>query len=397
MAASMKGTHEDKSTTANELNAFRVILGILAGATGVVLVIPAAMLLFPFWVVGTLAGVLQRFLEPAPFPWQELIEFYPHMGWKPRANASAHALDYGGDTYQFTTDADGWRGRETLDSSDVVVFGDSHAFGCGVDDRHFFADVLEGVRIKAIGAPAYSMVQPVLWMEQLAPHLQGKLVIWLVCLGNDLDDSMHPGLHQYRAPFARRRRGSDIWEIVTEHVDSTRWTITSREGSLDSLIEICSSGYTSERVFQAADYLVGRAHDVCASVGARLVVMTIPELSPVALRYLARVLATTEDRTRFDEELPDRMFARICDRRNVSFVALKDHLESPDYLENDFHWNPSGHRRVAELIGRLYRGESRDPTLEARSETVGGQHSRRSPVEAIVGGEASVRGGSAWD
>jgi hypothetical protein len=357
-AESRTSALEEAARAAIGLNLVRAFLGLLAGALGLALVIPAAVLIFPFWLLGTLAGTLRRLLEPTPLPWHELIEFHPQVGWRPRPNAAAHALDYGGDTYQFTTDSHGWRGRGTLDGSDVVAFGDSHAFGCGVDDREFFADLAKGVNIKAIGSPAYSMVQPVLWMEQLAPQLRGKVVIWLVCLGNDLDDSIHPGLHQYRAPFVRLRRESDEWEIATEHVDPARWTITSREGSLDSLIEICSSGYTSERVFAAADYLVGRANGVCRSVGARLVVMTIPELSPVARRYLARVLNASDDWTRFDEELPDRMFAQICERRGVRFVALKDHLESADYLENDFHWNPRGHRRVAELIDRLYREAS---------------------------------------
>jgi hypothetical protein len=354
-ADSIRRAREGESPTARGSNAVRAILGVLAGTVGLALAVPAGLLLFPFWLVGTLSGSLRRLLEPTPLPWHELIEFHPEVGWKPRPEAAAHALDYGGDTYQFTTDVHGWRGRGTLEQSDVVVFGDSHAFGCGVDDRHFFADLVESTRIKAIGAPAYSMVQPVLWMERMKAHLSGKMVVWLVCLGNDLDDNLHPGLHQYRAPFVRRNRESERLEIATDHVDASRWTVTSREGSLDSLIEICSSGYAAERAFDAVDYLVGRANDVCQEVGARLVVMTIPELSRVARRYLARAVPASAKAALFDEELPERMFSRICDRHGVCFVALKDHLESEDYLENDFHWNPRGHRRVAELIDRLHQ------------------------------------------
>lgn len=344
------------------MKVLRSILGFLVGILGLVLVVPAAALLLPFWLMATLSGFVRRFLEPTTLPWQQLIEFYPEVGWKPRANASAHALDYGGDTYQFTTDEDGWRGSGTIDGSDVVVVGDSHAFGCGVDDRHFFADLTENARVKAIGAPAYSMVQPVLWMEGYASALKGKQVVWLVCVGNDLDDNLHPGLLEYRAPFVRELPGAGGWEIVTNHVDPSRWTITSREGSMDSLIEICSSGHASERAFAAVDYLVDRAADALESVGARLTVMTIPELAPVARRYLERTLAASATAEQFDEDLPDRKFRRICGRHGVRFVALKDHLDSADYLENDFHWNPRGHRRVAELLDRLWS--------EAESEVV---------------------------
>jgi len=202
-------------------------------------------------------------------------------------------------------------------------------------------------------------------MERLAPQLRGKLVLWLVCLGNDLDDALHPGLHHYRAPFVRQRPGSGEWEIATDHVDPSRWTITDREGSLDSLIEICSSGYTSQRAFAVADYLVGRAREACSSVSARLVVMTIPELSPVARRYLERA----QPGDRFDEDLPDRQFTEICDRHAVRFVPLRDHLTTEDYLDNDFHWNARGHRRVAQLVDQLY-GEASwreiKPTAEPR-------------------------------
>ena len=48
------------------------------------------------------------------------------------------------------------------------------------------------VRIKSIGSPAYSLVHSLMWMERMAPLLEGKLVVWFVYNGNDLADNVYP-------------------------------------------------------------------------------------------------------------------------------------------------------------------------------------------------------------
>jgi hypothetical protein len=75
------------------------------------------------------------------------------------------------------SDAQGWPGTASIAES--VVFGDSYSFGYGVNvEASFFSECHCQARIKAIGAPAYNMVQEVLLMHQLSSHLSGKLVVW---------------------------------------------------------------------------------------------------------------------------------------------------------------------------------------------------------------------------
>ena len=100
------------------------------------------------------------------------------------------------------------RGHGSLDDSAVVVIGDSFAFGYGVDAGKSFADLNPGLAIKAVGAPGYSMVQSVLLMEQFAERLAGKLVVWFVCLENDLQDNLAPAMRRYRSPFVRLSRSA---------------------------------------------------------------------------------------------------------------------------------------------------------------------------------------------
>jgi len=348
------------------LNIARFGVGVLAGTLGLVLAIPAILILVPIWWIDLLVRLFRRALEPTPIGWEEIIEYAPEVGWKPKAGISAHVLNFNRDTWQLTTDADGWRGKGSVEQADAVVFGDSYAFGYGVDDEEFFADLPGDMRIKSIGSPAYSLVHSLLWMERMAPQLEGKLVVWLVYNGNDLADNVHPAQNQYRSPFVRIAAGDSACELVTEHVDSSPWTLNSREGGMAAFIELCSPTEQSRRAFQACDFLIRRANDVCREAGARLVVMSIPDLSHLSRLALARELEKSQHAAHFDEEVPDRELQAICDRVGLPFVPLAVHMDTADYLERDFHWSPRGHRKVARLIGELGRDMSvADPTVSA--------------------------------
>src|SRR3990172_7833003 len=155
----------------------------------------AALLLapaVPFVVVAILTRSLSRFLERRAVTWQELLEFAPTVGWRPKPNLNTYAR--ADKVFQLTTDTEGWRGQRSIGESEVIVFGDSFAFGYGVDDKAFFANIKSKVRIKAIGANGYNMVQALQWMERLSSQLKGKLVVWFIFVGNDLYDNLQPNL-----------------------------------------------------------------------------------------------------------------------------------------------------------------------------------------------------------
>ena len=65
-------------------------------------------------------------------------------------------------------------------------------------------------------------------LEQLAPKLRGRLVVWFIYCGNDFYDNLAPDLHGYRRPFVREARPDGGWEIVTDHVRSEPWPISPR-------------------------------------------------------------------------------------------------------------------------------------------------------------------------
>lgn len=350
------------------MNPVRIILAFLAASVGLVVSAPVVVMALPFWIVSLLTRGVCRLLEPRAVPLGSLIEYDPDLGWKAKSNVSAYVLDENDDAYLISTDASGWRGRgrTSLGESDVVVIGDSFAFGCAIDDNEFFADVGRDVRVKAVGAPGYSMVQMLLLSRRLAARLRGKLVVWLIYPGNDLDDNLRPEMGGYRTPFLRSLDGTGAWAIEEGHVSSARWPFPSRRHAHEALVEICTPSFLSGRVYSACEHLIEQGKEACSAAGARLVVMTVPELSPLSRRRIAATLAERTDNSGYDADLPDKKLTDICDRLGVPFVALKDHLGPDDYREHDIHWNADGHRRVYSVLREVYRAHAvRDETAAA--------------------------------
>jgi len=298
-------------------------------------------------------------LEPGFKEWKELIEFDAGIGWRPRASLNGHHLS--DDIFHMTTDSEGWRGRLSIAESDIVVLGDSFAWGYGIDEKDFFANCVPDLKVKAIGTVGYNMVQELLWLKRLATQLQGKMLVWFVYYGNDLYENLTPDMCGYRMPFVREVNGTGDWEVVSNHVDPSMWQYASvdlrrvERNYYGKLAELCSETFLSERAYPACEFLLRQGRDVCKAVGARIVVMTIPETTQLSQRGIERLSSLAPNGNSVDPDLPDRRIREICARLNIPFVALKDHLNLGDYKTLDCHWNQRGHRRTAGVLRELYR------------------------------------------
>jgi hypothetical protein len=330
----------------------RLALATAATVVCLILLLPVFVLVGALYLFVAIVRSLGGLLEPRYVPWAELMTFDPALGWKPRPNLDAHYLAARDDVFHVVTDGEGWPGTRSLEESAIAVIGDSFAFGYGVDAGRSYAELKEGLPIKSLGAPGYSMVHAVLMIEQLGRRLSGKLVVWFVCLENDLEDNLGPALWHYRSPFAKRTING--WEIADHHITSVPWQC-SEWGRTRLLPYLCVPGPIPDRAYAAAEYLVGRAAAACHKAGAHLVLLTVPD--PTQLTPAGRAaLAVRSGRPElFDENLPDRRLGESCQRFGVTLVAGKDHLSYREYKRIEgLHWNERGHRRVSDVLAHLY-------------------------------------------
>jgi hypothetical protein len=326
-----------------------------------VILLPTLILLLPVFVVAgamlvfaTCVQAIGRRLEPAFVPWTDIMTFDPKLGWRPRSNVDTRYLADRDDVFRVVTDADGWPGRGSLEESAVAVIGDSFAFGYGVDAGKSFAELNPGVTVKAFGAPGYSMVQSVLLMEQFAERLTGKLVVWFICLENDLQDNMAPAMRRYRSPFVRPSAAAGGWEIVDEHVGPTPWKSTDRHWKR-ILPHLCVPGPLADRAYAASDYLIARAAASCKRVGAHLLLVTIPDPSQLTAAGRAKLADLSGMPDACDANLPDRRLVESCARHGVPTIVGKDHFTASDYKRLEaLHWNERGHQQMAGIIRRAY-------------------------------------------
>jgi len=80
----------------------RSILAIVSALFAIVLTVPILVVGLPFLAVAFLTRAFSRLLEPRTVPWQEIIEYYPTLGWKPKANLNTYGL--ADEVFHLTTD-----------------------------------------------------------------------------------------------------------------------------------------------------------------------------------------------------------------------------------------------------------------------------------------------------
>ncbi len=316
--------------------------------------VPAALVAAPFWLVAAATRHLPRWLrlEPPLTPWTDAMQYVPVVGWRTRPDLSGFLeADH---PFSFTTDSEGWRDASTgIDDADLLVFGDSFAFGQGVDDEHLYSRQTPEIRTKALGSNGYSMVHAVLWMEQLGERLAGKQVAWLVYLGNDLYDNLRPNYGRYRVPFVAERE--QRWEIVTAHVSEQQWEFPEAPpGYQDELARLCTPGQESDRALSAATYLLERAQHACRAAGADLTVITVPRRDQLDPRLLPELRARSPEPDRFNVDLLDEGVREACTTLDIPFVALAQHLSHRDYFKVDIHWTRRGNARVSRVLADVY-------------------------------------------
>ena len=347
----------------------RVLLAVPLALIGCILAIPVMAIAVLIMTVNWLTRALALALEPAHVSWQDTIEFEPEVGWKPKPNMNVRCVTTADpEVFHVLTDAEGWPGLNSIEDSDVVVFGDSFAFGYGIDHRDSFLARTPELGVKAVAAPGYNLVQELILMRRLAPRLRGKLVVWAVFYGNDLYDNLNPKMNAYRTPFVRQTGAKAGWEIVTDHVNSRPWHASKgrHQGTGKTILAaLHTPGWLSDRAFSACEFLLREARETCADAGASLVVLAIPDVRYLGQPAGRKAPEAVQAASAPNSSVPDGKLREICEMLSVPLVLGSAHFTRRHFRPTDPHWNGQGHERAASLIADIYSRHSSDASRPA--------------------------------
>lgn len=325
-----------------------------------VLIVPLLILLIPVWIFVKMCFGVNNFLVSTDTTWSEIVRFKPEIGWKPISSLdNVTYLDAGGDKSSITTGKDGWPGRYQLEESDVVVFGDSFAFGYGSVYRQTYYGLSEEIRIKPVAAPGYNMVQGLLLLKRYREKLNGKLIIWLICLENDLVENIQPYNSMfYNIPYIKQNHSPENWEIVTSHITREKWLFGDETNNTLKFATICTPSMYSDRVMSGCKFLIKEAKIICDVTEAKLMIFTIPDKRQLTVKGNQFLRSRLKKDAGYDEKLPDKLLMKICKDLDIGYQAGMEIINSEDYKINDSHWNKSGNRKLSEFIRGYYKRTS---------------------------------------
>jgi lysophospholipase L1-like esterase len=305
----------------------------------------------------------------------------PDLGWRMAPDFSMEFRWFWGDRSTIRTNSMGFRDIEhererSPDVPRVVVLGDSHAFGYGVEGEEMFTSVLRpllpSMQVLNLAETGYNTRQARELFQRCGAELRPDVVVLAFCQ-NDVAAQVIPGDDTVTAKGdgdSWLMRSSYLLQFLRDRVNSNRGLVKlcvslgvkEELGGYDMLdpnIRPSLRTYPEslEREWQQTCEEVRRLRDACATAGASLVLVSIPSVQSVDPRRMERSLTyldyTPAD---FEAEKPYRLLAELCARERIplldarpAFVESLRHGKLP-FFEHDLHINAEGHRIVAGLL-----------------------------------------------
>ena len=294
------------------------------------------------------------------------------LGWFHAPHATASTPAPGSETVEIRINSLGLRGPEiahergTLER--ILVFGDSFAFGVGVDEAYLATTRLQellassvpgGLEVINLGVSGYSTDQELLLLERLGSELDPDIVVLIVCDNDynansedfvyqryykpyfDIDDEGELYLRNVPVPTLTRSQAVKLW-LGRE---SNLWNFVRSRDSSNPLIQSFVDGFQVEvsrsprRPYKTTRAIVSRFADAAYRLGAPLVVTSTgrrgenPDLFASLSRHLSARQIPHVDLLPVLEEARTREPSRRWD--------LDDGLH---------HWDRDGHELVAQTL-----------------------------------------------
>lgn len=315
-------------------------------------------------------------------------QFDPVLGWANTPNARG-TYTRGEFSYPIANNSLGMRDREigakTAGARRIAVLGDSFTWGVGAADGERFTEVLHEIEpsfeVLNFGVSGYGTVQESLQLDRVLALRPDALVV-AFCLGNDPVDNVSPFRYNYHKPTAELDERGQIRIVGYPLVKSDSFGDRLwGAGSYSHTI-----GFVSQLLRRREEKAAMKARGLSDRVADETqLYMPDTALQPeirreksrvfeIATRLLAEMRAKVDAAigpgrfavlfvpTKFEtggskfmpaggnpSEVADALQARLT-AASIPVIDGRSVIRPEHFWREDGHWNPKGHRVVAELL-----------------------------------------------
>ncbi|MEY4668446.1 MAG: hypothetical protein RL518_1145 [Pseudomonadota bacterium] len=330
----------------------------LASAEPVPLRVKLGLLLF-----GSLSGIVlaifaveaYHFFYRAPvLEWHDPnTVFDPNLAWRPVAH---RRVEHSWGT--ISANAEGYRAPPLdLGRKQVVLLGDSVAWGYGVGDADTLSYILEpglkphGVQLSNLAVSGYGFDQYLLRLQENLPLLSKQLagIVLIICAQNDYQNTIRNSIFGKRKMLFRQR-GADI--------QLTDWPV-----SRYSLRNLLSDSFIITKASDASESFRNAIHSIAGDIE-----LTEPEAKIVVLSVLRKIIEVARDlRVPMTIILsPDRLdfpeprsryvnFQNVLDEAGISYIDYRRVIQEKGFnvsgiYHDRLHYTPEGNRYLADVV-----------------------------------------------
>jgi hypothetical protein len=115
-----------------------------------------------------------------------------------------------------------------------------------------------------------------------------------------------------------------------------------------------SASFIAERAYSACEFLISNGKAELSGVGAKLVVVTVPDIFELSEPGTRQLHLYAADPDTFDANYPHRRIKQICNELDIECVSAKEFLRLEHYNSGDRHWTAQGHGEIKKLLARLH-------------------------------------------
>lgn len=279
-------------------------------------------------------------------------KFDKHLGWSPIKNRSIIVPEWG----KVSSNSLGFRSNEIdFTKEQVVILGDSVAWGYGVGDKETISYFLENeliednIQVSNLGVSGYGLGQAYLYLKQNIDRFRNlKSVILVICSGTDYEDTQYDNAYEKRKPYFYLKNG----QVTLDQKSIFKYDLMNLY-SMSSLLPRMAQVHPKIKSF----LLDLRGEKVSSDEDMPYIIAgLLSKIDALAKQYEAdfKVVLTPEVREIHGHQEYYPWFQKITKAQGYDVLDFKEILESiPNseslYLDN-FHYTKRGNSFLAKSI-----------------------------------------------